>query len=176
MKLFFYNTMKKDIQEFIPISEDEVRMYTCGPTVYNYAHIGNLRTYIFEDVLRRSLEYAGYTIKHVMNITDVGHLTDDNDEGEDKMLKSSRETGRTVWEIARFYTDAFFHDTDRLNIIRPTVSCKATEHIDTMIDLVKRLENRGYTYQTGGNVYFSIDEFPEYGKLAGQKLSDLKEG
>lgn len=176
MKLFFYNTMKKDIQEFIPISKNEVRMYTCGPTVYNYAHIGNLRTYVFEDILRRSLEYAGYTVKHVMNITDVGHLTDDNDEGEDKMLKSSRETGKTVWEIAQFYTDAFFHDTDRLNIIRPTVSCKATEHINTMIDLVKRLENRGYTYQTGGNVYFSIDEFPEYGKLAGQKLSDLKEG
>jgi len=176
MKLFFYNTMTRNTDEFVPLVPNEVGMYACGPTVYNYAHIGNLRTYIFEDILRRALEFAGYSVKHVMNITDVGHLTDDQDEGEDKMVKSSRETGKTVWEIADFYIQAFFSDTDRLNILRPTVSCRATEHIDTMIELIRRLEEKGHTYQAGGNVYFSIDSFPEYGRLGRLKLDDLREG
>lgn len=161
---------------FVPLEKGRVGMYTCGPTVYNYAHIGNLRTYLFEDFLRRTLEYAGYTVKHVMNVTDVGHLTDDGDTGEDKIIKSSRETGRSVWDIAQMYTEAFFRDIDRLNIKRPTIVCKATDHIPEMIELVKRLEERGYTYTSGGNIYFSIDKFPDYGKLAQLDLKDLKAG
>ncbi len=161
---------------FVPGEKDKVGMYTCGPTVYNYAHIGNLRTYLFEDFLRRTLEYAGFNVQHVMNVTDVGHLTDDGDSGEDKIIKSSRETGRSVWDIARMYTEAFFKDIDRLNIKRPTIVCKATDHIPEMIELVKRLEERGYTYESGGNIYFSIDKFPDYGKLAQLDLKDLKAG
>jgi len=161
---------------FIPLEEGKAGMYTCGPTVYNYAHIGNLRTYLFEDFLRRVLEFLGFQVKHVMNVTDVGHLTDDADSGEDKMLKSSRESGRSVWEIAEMYTRAFFRDTDRLNILRPTITCKATEHIPEMIQLVQRLEERGFTYESGGNIYFSIDRFPDYGKLALLDIQDLKAG
>ncbi len=174
MALKLYNTMGRSMQDFKPIDESEVGLYGCGPTVYNYAHIGNLKTYVFEDLLRRTLEYLGYNVKHVMNITDVGHLTDDADDGEDKMEKSARETGRTVWEIAEFFTRAFFDDTKKLNILTPHVSCKATEHIQDMIDLIKTLEDRGFTYEAGGNIYFSIDKFPDYGKLAlldRQKLS-----
>ncbi len=168
--------MGREVQEFKPIEDGLVKMYTCGPTVYNFAHIGNLRTYVFEDVLRRVFEYAGFKVEHVMNITDVGHLTDDADEGEDKMEKSSRESGKSVWEIAKYYTDAFFRDTDRLNIIRPTIAPRATEHIDDMIALIKRLEEGGHTYQAGGNVYFSIDTFPDYGRLALLDRQDLQAG
>ena len=155
---------------------NEVRMYACGPTVYNYAHIGNLRTFIFEDILRRVLEYTGYSVKHIMNITDVGHLVGDGDDGEDKMVKSSRETGKSVYEIAEFYTDAFLSDASDLNLESPGVTCKATEHIQEMIDLIKRLEDQGHTYVAGGNVYFSIDTFPEYGRLARLDLEELKSG
>ncbi|WP_020614274.1 cysteine--tRNA ligase [Sediminispirochaeta bajacaliforniensis] len=176
MKILLYNTMGREVQEFKPIEDGLVKMYTCGPTVYNFAHIGNLRTYVFEDVLRRVFEYAGFKVEHVMNITDVGHLTDDADEGEDKMEKSSRESGKSVWEIAKYYTDAFFRDTDRLNIIRPTIAPRATEHIDDMIALIKRLEEGGHTYQAGGNVYFSIDTFPDYGRLALLDRQDLQAG
>lgn len=176
MKLFFYNTMGRSVQEFQPLEEGKVGLYACGPTVYNYAHIGNLRTYVFEDLLRRVMEYGGYEVNHVMNITDVGHLTDDADDGEDKMVKSARETGRTVWDIAKHYTDAFFADTDKLNIQRPSVSCAATEHIGDMIDLVKRLEEKGFTYAAGGNLYFDISRFPEYGKLALLDRQDLQAG
>ena len=173
MKFFLYNTMYRELREFVPLKDQEVGMYACGPTVYNYAHVGNLRTYIFEDILRRTLAYAGYRVSHVMNVTDVGHLTDDQDDGEDKMVKSSRETGRSVWDIAEFYTDAFFHDTKRLHILDPHVICRATEHIEDMIDLVKRLEERGHTYEAGGNIYFSIDTFEDYGRLANLKLYEL---
>lgn len=171
-----YNTMSRSVEDFKPVSEEMVGMYTCGPTVYNYAHIGNLRTFIFEDVLKRTLRHAGYKVKHVMNITDVGHLTGDGDEGEDKMEKSARESGKSVWDIAKFYTDAFFRDEEALNIIRPDVVCEATKHIDQMIALIKRLEEGGHTYIAGGNVYFSIDTFPQYGSLAKLKLEDLKSG
>ena len=176
MKVYLYNTMSRAVEEFKPISDEYVGLYSCGPTVYNYAHIGNLRTYIFEDTLKRVLRHAGYNVKHVMNITDVGHLTGDGDDGEDKMEKSARESGRSVWDIAKFYTDAFFKDYDSLNIIRPDVVCPATQHIQQMIDLIKRLEAGGHTYIAGGNVYFSIDTFPEYGKLAKLNLDDLKSG
>ncbi len=176
MKVSLYNTMSRSVEEFKPITEGYVGMYGCGPTVYNYAHIGNLRTYIFEDTLKRMLTHAGYKVKHVMNITDVGHLTGDGDDGEDKLEKSARETGKTVWDIAKFYTDAFFRDYDSLNIIRPDIVCPATQHIPQMIALIKRLEDGGHTYIAGGNVYFSIDTFPQYGKLARLKLDDLKSG
>ena len=171
-----YNTMSRSIEEFVPINEGKVSMYCCGPTVYNYAHIGNLRTYIFEDLLRRTLRRSGYDVKHVMNITDVGHLTGDGDDGEDKMEKSARETGRTVWDIAEFYMKAFFRDEEALNIERPDIICRATEHIDDMINLIKRLEEGGHTYISGGNVYFSIDSISDYGKLARLNLDDLKSG
>ena len=174
MKL--YNTMDRKVEEFVPIEEGKVGMYCCGPTVYNYAHIGNLRTYIFEDILHRTLEEAGYRVKHVMNITDVGHLTGDGDDGEDKLGKRSRETGKSVWDIAAFDTDAFFADEKALNIKRPNVVCKATDHIQDMIALIKRLEEKGHTYTAGGNVYFSIDTIDDYGKLAGQKQEDKLSG
>lgn len=176
MAVFLYNTMKRELQQFIPRNDSTVGMYACGPTVYNYAHIGNLRTYIFEDLLKRMLSYFGYDVKHVMNITDVGHLVGDGDDGEDKMLKSSRQSGKSVYEIAQFYTDAFFEDTDKLNILRPSIACRATEHIDQMIGLIKRLEERGHTYIAGGNVYFSIDTFPRYGQLARLELDQLQSG
>ncbi len=171
-----YNTMSRRIEEFVPIVPNKAFMYCCGPTVYNYAHIGNLRTYIFEDLLHRTLSVAGFKVKHCMNITDVGHLTGDGDDGEDKMEKRSKETGKTVWEIADFYEKAFFKDTTALNIIRPNIVCKATDHIKEMIELIQKLEKEGHTYIAGGNVYFSIDTIDDYGKLAGLKLDELKSG
>ncbi len=174
MKL--YNTMSRKTEEFIPIEKGKVSMYCCGPTVYNFAHIGNLRTFIFEDVLKRAFTYDGYKVKHVMNITDVGHLTGDGDDGEDKLNKRSRETGKSVWEIAAFYTDAFFKDETALNIIRPDIVCKATDHIQDMINLIKVLEEKGHTYTAGGNVYFSIDTISDYGKLAGQSQDEKMSG
>jgi len=151
-------------------------MYACGPTVYDYAHIGNLRTYLFEDLLVRTLRYLGFQVRHVMNVTDVGHLTGESEQGEDKMLKSARERGLSVWQIAEFYSRAFFDDLARLNILQPTVVCRATEHIDDMIALIRRLEERGFTYRAGGNVYFDISRLPDYGKLAGQDRRELQAG
>lgn len=171
-----YNTMARSIEEFNPIVPGKVSMYCCGPTVYNYAHIGNLRTYIFEDLLRRTLRRSGYEVRHVMNITDVGHLTGDGDDGEDKMEKSARETGQSVWDIAEFYMKAFFRDEEALNIERPDIVCRATDHIADMIALIKRLEDGGHTYISGGNVYFSIDSISDYGKLARLNLDELKSG
>ena len=171
-----YNTMTRNKDEFIPYKEGKVGMYTCGPTVYNYAHIGNLRTYIFEDVLKKSLEYLNYKVKHVMNVTDVGHLQSDGDEGQDKMALGARREHKTVWEIAKFYEDAFFEDCKKLNIKRPTIVCKATDHIQDMIDLIKKLEEKGYTYVSNGNVYFEIDKFEDYTKLANLSIDELEAG
>lgn len=176
MPVKLFNTMSRRLEDFKEITPGKVRMYCCGPTVYNYAHIGNLRTFIFEDVLHRTLEHAGYDVMHVMNITDVGHLTGDGDDGEDKMSKRAKETGRSVWDIAKFYTDAFFTDEKNLNIIRPSIVCKATDHIQDMIKLIQKLEENGHTYISGGNVYFSIDTIDDYGKLAKLNLHELKEG
>ena len=176
MSIRLFNTMGRQIQEFIPIEENRVCMYTCGPTVYNYAHIGNLRTYIFEDILRRTLEYFGYQVKQVMNVTDVGHLTDDADEGEDKVIRSAKEKGKTAREIAGFYMEAFFKDLSLLNIEKPSVVCKATDHVDDMIKLIRRIEKNGFTYASGGNLYFDVAKFPDYGKLALLRLEDLKAG
>lgn len=176
MALRLFNTMGRTLQEFIPIKENFAGFYGCGPTVYNYAHIGNLRAYVFLDTLDRTLTFLGFKKKHVMNITDIGHLSGDSDDGEDKMLKTARERSMSVLEIADFYTDAFFKDIDRLNIVRPDIICKATEHIPDMIDLIKRIEANGHTYMSGGNLYFDVSTYPDYGKLANLKLEDLKAG
>ena len=172
MKL--YNTMSRTIEEFKPIDNNLVKMYTCGPTVYNYAHIGNLRTYIHEDVLEKTLRYIGYPVKRVMNITDVGHLESDADDGEDKMLKGARRENKTVWEIAQHYTDAFFGDCEKLNIKRADVVGKATDYIDDYIDFIKVLEKKGYTYIANGNVYFDITKRDDYTKLSGMDLEQLR--
>ena len=176
MELKLFNTRGREIQDIIPLEKNMVTLYACGPTVYKYAHIGNLRTYISVDILKRVLKLAGYEVKHVMNITDVGHLSDDGDDGEDKMLKGAREQGMSVWDIAEFYTKAFFKDTEGLNIIEPDITCKATEHIEDMIHLIQRIEANGYTYQSGGNLYFDISKFTDYGKLALLDMSELKAG
>ncbi|MBL8968736.1 MAG: cysteine--tRNA ligase [Spirochaetaceae bacterium] len=171
-----YNTLGRELQEFRPLVPGKVGFYGCGPTVYNYAHIGNIRAYVVHDTVCRGLRYLGYEVEHVMNITDVGHLSDDADSGEDKMVKSAQERGKTVYEIAQFYTDAFFRDLDRMNIDRPEIVCKATDHIPEMIALIKRIEERGYTYSAGGNLYFDVTKFPKYGELALLKLDELKAG
>lgn len=176
MGFYVYNTLTRSKDELVTIKKDKVGMYTCGPTVYNYAHIGNLRTYIFEDALKKSLEYVGYKVKHVMNVTDVGHLQSDGDEGEDKMALGASREHKTVWEIAKFYEDAFFEDCRKLNIKRPNVVCRATEHIDDMIKFIQRLEEKGYTYESNGNVYFEIDKFPDYTKLANLSIDELEAG
>jgi len=161
-----YNTLTRNKDTFTPLIEKEIGMYCCGPTVYNYAHIGNLRCYIFEDVLRRVLLLNNFKLKHVVNITDVGHLTSDADAGEDKMLKAALRENKSVWAIAEYYTKAFMKDIEKLNIQSPEVWCKATEHIDQQIAMVKRLEDNGFTYQAGGNVYFDTSKLDDYGKLA----------
>lgn len=171
-----YNTLGRQLEELKPVVPGKVGMYCCGPTVYNFAHIGNLRTYIFEDILRRTIEYSGLTVNHVMNVTDVGHLTGDDDSGDDKMVNSAKEKNKSVLEVAKYYTDAFFADCIALNIKRPTVVCPATEHIQDMIDLIKKIEANGYTYQAGGNLYFDISKFPKYGELAMLKLSEMQAG
>ena len=176
MSFAFYNTLGRSKQQFDSLQKGKVGFYGCGPTVYNYAHIGNLRAYVLHDILVRSLRRAGYEVNHVMNITDVGHLSDDADDGDDKMVKTAEERGKSVLEIADFYTKAFFNDTDRMNITRPNLICKATDHIDEMIDLIKRIEKNGFTYFAGGNLYFDISRFPKYGELALLKLDDLKAG
>ncbi|MBN2657742.1 MAG: cysteine--tRNA ligase [Spirochaetales bacterium] len=176
MTVNLYNTDGRRIEPFIPIREGNVGLYCCGPTVYNYAHIGNLRAFMFEDILRRTLEYAGYEVKHIMNITDVGHLTDDGDDGEDKMIKAAREKGMSVWDIAAFFTESFYSDVEKLNIKKPDLYSKATEHIDDMIRMIKTLEEKGFTYLAGGNVYFDSSKFPEYGKMALLDKQDLQHG
>ena len=176
MSFYIYNTMTRNKDEFVPYREGNVGMYTCGPTVYNYAHIGNLRTYIFEDILKKSLEYVNYKVKHVMNVTDVGHLQSDGDEGEDKMALGASREHKTVWEIAKFYEDAFFEDCTKLNIKRPTIVCRATDHIQEMIDFIKILEEKGYTYVSNGNVYFEIEKFQDYTKLANINMDELQAG
>jgi cysteinyl-tRNA synthetase len=176
MAFTLYNTLGRELQAFNPIQKGKVGFYGCGPTVYDYAHIGNLRAYMVHDTLVRFLRRAGFEVTHVMNITDVGHLSGDNDEGDDKMVKSAEERGKSVLEIADFYMRAFFLDTARLNIQRPTVVCRATEHIEDMIGLIRRIEERGFTYSAGGNLYFDTAKFPSYGELALLRPEDLKHG
>lgn len=176
MEIKFYNTLTKKKDVFVPLDEKLVRIYSCGPTVYKNATIGNMRTNIFQDVLRRVLKYNGYKIKHVMNITDVGHLVSDGDEGEDKMLKSAREEKKTPLEIAEYYTKLFFKDLDALNVERPEIICKATDHINEMIEYVKELINNGYAYETSTAIYFDVSKLDEYGILSGINLKEQKSG
>ena len=171
MKL--YNTLNKKVEKFIPNNKDLVTLYTCGPTVYHYAHIGNLRTYIFEDILEKGLEYIGYNVKRCMNITDVGHMSSDADTGEDKMVKGAQREHKTVYEIADFYTKAFFDDCDKLNIRKPKIVEKASEHIDIYIKMVSKLLNDGYAYISNGNVYFDISKAKDYYKLSGKNPDEL---
>ena len=165
-----YNSLLRRKEELKPVQPGKVGLYTCGPTVYNFAHIGNLRTYIFEDILKRVLQYNGYRVKHVMNITDVGHLTGDRDMGEDKMEKGALREGRTAWEIAEFYTQEFKNDIENLNILPPDTWVKATDTIDEQIALIETLEEKGYTYRTDDGVYFDTAKFKDYTKLSHQKL------
>ena len=174
--IFLYNTLSRSKKEFKPLHGDTIGLYTCGPTVYNHAHIGNLRTYIFEDVLKRVLLYNGYRVKHVMNITDVGHLTGDRDMGEDKMEAGARREGKSAWEIAAFYTEAFKEDIARLNILEPDIWCRATDAIPEQIDLIRILEEKGYTYRISDGIYFDTAKFEDYAKLSNQNLDALQEG
>lgn len=176
MSIHIYNTLTKTTEEFKPLKNKKVGLYTCGPTVYNYAHIGNLRTYIFEDILKRTLEYNDYKVKHVMNITDVGHLTDDADSGEDKMEREAKKQQKDAWALADFYTKAFKHDLGELNITEPTTWCKATDHIAEQIDLVKKLEKKGFAYQTSDGIYFDTSKLADYGKMANLQKQNIQAG
>ena len=176
MDIYFYNTLTKKKELFKTIEPQKVKMYSCGPTVYKDATIGNMRTNLFQDTLRRVLEYNGYEVKQVMNITDVGHLVSDADEGEDKMLKSAREEHKAPMEIAEHYTKLFFKDLDRLNIEIPEVICKATDHIKEMLEMVQKIMKRGYAYETSTAIYFDVSKLDEYGILSGIKLDEQKSG
>ena len=176
MDIYFTNTLTKQKEKFKPIRKDEVRIYSCGPTVYKDATIGNMRTNIFQDVLRRVLRYNGYKIKHAMNITDVGHLVSDGDEGEDKMIKSAREEHKTPLEIAEYYTNLFFNDLKDLNIETPEIVCKATDHIPEMLEYVELLVKKGYAYETSTAIYFDISKLDKYPILSSVNLENQKAG
>lgn len=172
MSLKLYNTLTKQKEEFKPLEGNELRIYTCGPTVYSFAHIGNFRAYVFMDTLRRVLKENGYTLKHVMNITDVGHLESDADEGEDKMEKAARKENKDPYEIATYYTDIFFRDMGRLHIERPEIIAKATDHISDMLEFVKTLVKNGYAYETSKAIYFDISKLDKYPVLSNRNLDD----
>jgi len=164
--------MSRKIEEVKPLNPPNISLYTCGPTVYDFTHIGHMRTYSNNDFLKRALIYLGYKVNHVMNVTDVGHLSGDDDSGEDKMEKGAKKYGKTVWDVAKFYTEFFFKTTDALNIIRPNIVCNATEHVGEMIQLIERLKQNGYVYETKEALYFDVKKFENYGKLSGQKLEE----
>ncbi len=176
LNLYLYNTLNRKIEEFKPIDGKQVKIYSCGPTVYNYAHIGNLRAYLFMDTLRRTLKYNGYTLKHVMNITDVGHLVSDADEGEDKMLKAARIEQKDPFEIAEFYMKAFLADIDSLQIDKPEIIARATEHIDCMEAYVQKIIENGYTYETENTIYFDTAKLNKYGVLSNRNIEEQKAG
>lgn len=171
-----YNTLTRNIEEFIPRDKNLVTMYTCGPTVYHFAHIGNLRCYIFEDILEKTLNYLGYNVKRCMNITDVGHLTSDSDSGEDKMLKGAKREHKSVMDIAKFYTECFKRDTASLNIKWPEIVSKATDNISYYIEIIQVLLEKGYAYVSGGNVYFDTSKLDDYYKLTNHKIDDMVVG
>ena len=176
MSIKIYNTLTRKKEEFIPIDKKQIRMYSCGPTVYYFAHIGNLRAYLFMDNLRRVLKYNGYNLKHVMNITDVGHLVSDADEGEDKMMKAAKRENKNPFEIANFYMQEFLKDIDKLNVDRPEIIARATEHIDVMEEYVKKIIENGYTYQTENTVYFDTSKLDKYGILSNKNVDEQKAG
>lgn len=174
MKL--YNTLTRKIEDFVPWEDGVVKMYTCGPTVYSYAHIGNLRTYIMEDILEKTLRFIGLNVTRVMNITDVGHLTSDADTGDDKMVNSAKKENKTVLDIARFYTEAFFKDTEKLNIKKPDIVSPATDNIDEYIKIITKLLDIGYAYKAGGNIYFDTSKLDDYYKLTNHVGEELISG
>ncbi|MDP2571866.1 cysteine--tRNA ligase [Vibrio penaeicida] len=174
--LELFNTMNRELMPFTSIEQKKVGLYACGPTVYDYAHVGNLRTYLFVDVLRRVLQINGYDVHHVMNITDVGHLVSDGDTGEDKMEKGARKQQKSAWDIATYFEEAFFQDFKRLNILAPSTTCRATEHIQEQIAFIQSLEEKGFTYQTSDGVYFDTNKLPDYGKLAKLDKQGLEAG
>lgn len=174
--LRLYNTLTRTIEDFTPLTDSIVTYYSCGPTVYDFAHLGHARTYIFADILERVLEWNGYKVKRVMNITDVGHLTSDSDTGEDKMEKGAKKEGRTVWEIAKFYTEDFFVMAEKLNIKKPEIITPATKYIKEMIDLIFILEKKGFTYTIADGVYFDTKKLPDYGKLTGKNRLEFEKG
>ncbi|MCY4228646.1 MAG: cysteine--tRNA ligase [Gammaproteobacteria bacterium] len=176
MTLQLFDSYSRALRDFEPLEGNRVRIYACGPTVYDYAHIGNLRTYLFEDVLRRTLEFCGYEVYHVVNITDVGHLTSDADTGEDKIEKGSRRTGKSAWEIAEIYTEAFQADIRALNILEPHKWCRATDHIEEQIDYIKVIEAKGFTYGTSDGIYFDTSSLENYGHLARLDKEGLSAG
>ena len=176
MDVFFYNTLTGKKEKFIPINKNEVKMYSCGPTVYSYAHIGNFRTYIFVDSLRRTLEYNGYKMKHVMNITDVGHLTSDADTGEDKMEKAAKKEGKDPYEIAKFYANAFMNDMGKLHIEKPEIITKATDNIPQMIEMVKEIIKNGYGYETSKGIYFDVSKLDKYPVLSNNSVEGQQAG
>ena len=171
-----YNTLTRKVETFIPHEEGKVKMYTCGPTVYNYAHIGNLRTYIFEDILEKTLNYLGYKVTRCMNITDVGHLTSDSDSGEDKMVKGAKKEHKTVLDIAKFYTEAFKSDTAKLNIKWPEIVSPATENIEMYFEIISKLLKEGYAYESGGNIYFDTSKLKDYYCLTNHKVDEMVVG
>lgn len=176
MSIQLYNSLSRKVEEFKPLKEGKVGLYTCGPTVYWSTHIGHMSKYVGDDLLRRVLTYNGLEVKHVMNVTDVGHLTSDADEGEDKLEKGAAREGLSVWDIAKKYEKEFFDTTDALNVLRPNITARATQHIDAQIELIKKLEAKGFTYQTDQAVYFDVEKFPSYGQLSGQRLEEKKTG
>ncbi|MEK7091340.1 MAG: cysteine--tRNA ligase, partial [Patescibacteria group bacterium] len=167
-----YNTLTRQVEEFVPLKKGKVGLYTCGPTVYDYSHIGHGWKYVNDDLLKRLLTYNGYQVTHVQNITDVGHLVSDADEGEDKLESGAAKTGKSVWETAEMFIKGFYETMDKLNILRPDVVCRATEHIPEQIELIKRLVDKGFAYDTPEAVYFDVSKFPRYGELSGQRLAD----
>ena len=171
-----YNTLTRKVEDFIPHEEGKVKIYTCGPTVYHYAHIGNMRNYIGHDLLEKTLRYLGYDVTRAMNITDVGHLTSDSDSGEDKMMKAAEREHKSAMEIAKFYTDAFFKDFDKINCKRPEIVSPATENIDMYIKMITKLLEDGYAYISGGNVYFDISKLDDYYKLTNHKMDEMVVG
>ncbi len=176
MKIKLYNTLSRKVEEFKPIKSGLVGMYTCGPTVYNHTHIGHMRAYVNTDVLCRMLAYNGLKVTQVENVTDVGHLFGDRDMGEDKLEATAKKTKKSAWEIAKVYEKEFFATMAALNVKRPTVICRATEHIKEMIELVKKMEKNGFTYRTSDGIYFDTSKIKDYNKLSGMPLEKLKEG
>ena len=176
MKIQIYNTLTHSKEEFIPIDKEKIKIYSCGPTVYSYAHIGNFRTYVFVDSLRRMFKYNGYNLEHVMNITDVGHLTSDADTGEDKMEKAARKEGKNPFEIADFYTKAFMEDMQKLNIDMPNIISKATDNIEEMLEMVKEIIDKGYAYETSRGIYFDVSKLDKYPVLSNNKVEGQEAG
>lgn len=174
--VFLFNTLTRKKEKFVPIRAGEASLYTCGPTVYHYAHIGNLRTYVFEDLLVRALRRAGLKLTHVMNITDVGHLVSDGDDGEDKMEVGARKAGKTIWEIAEYYTKVFFADLEKLHCLRPQIIPKATDHVPEMIELIKKLEEKGIAYKTSDGMYYDTSKFPRYAEFGKLDVENLEAG